>query len=483
MITKKQAAAEYYARRIARRDIANYARYTQPDYKWSFFSEDVCRHLGQFLVDVESGKRPIIVFQAPPQHGKSELVSRKLPAFILGRDASRRLGAASYSADLAGDMATDVRRNLASEGHARLFPVDAQARSKYDRDTLTKFTAPGGKGGYVGVGVGGGLTGKPVDIGIIDDPIKNQQEALSQTTKESHWNWYQSTFTTRLSENSGQIIMATQWAEDDLPSRIIKQFRGDPRLKILRYPALNEPGETGYNPDLPIGALVPLLHSREKLLETKALMSDYWWSAMYQQCAKPAGGNVFKGKAKYYWPRDLPEKFDKIIASWDCAFKDTDGSDFVVGQVWGKRGANAYLLEQVRGRMSFTATKNAVRDLANKWRPRGLREVLIEDKANGPAVIDSLKSEIPGIIPVEPDGSKLARAHAITWLWEAGNVYFPHPDFAKFVQDDLEPEIEWFPNGANDDQVDSMTQALRHLFPLRGILRVSEAAIAAAMLP
>lgn len=485
---QREAAREILARDNAAESIADYVKYTNPRFKWSFFSEDVCRHLDNFIGDVYEGKRPILVFAAPPQHGKSELVSRKLPAFLLGADSSMRIGGASYNKDLASEMATDVRRGLASLEHGNVFPLsESDKKRRYDRDTVTRFTAPGGTGGYVGVGIGGGLTGRPLDFAIIDDPIKNHEEALSQKIKDKHWNWYQSSFSSRFSENSGQIIMATQWAEDDLPSRIITQFTGDPRLKVIRYPALNEPGEVGFNPDLPLGPLVPSLHSRTKLLEMRGLMSDYWWSAMMQQSAKPVGGNVFKESdpqtgrrfIQYYYLDQLPNRFDKVIASWDCTFKDTDGSDFVVGQVWGRLGANAFLLDQVRARMSFTETKRAVKELADKWRYRGLRQILIEDKANGPAVIDSLRSLVPGIVPVEPDGSKLARAHAITWLWEACNVYLPHPTIAPWVQAYV-LEITRFPHAANDDQVDAKTQGLRHLFPLRGGLNITDEALAMA---
>ena len=342
-----------------------------------------------------------------------------------------------------------------------------------------EFTAPGGSGGYLGVGVGAGLTGRPLDIGIIDDPVKNEKEALSPTVKEGHWNWYQSVFTTRLSENSGQIIMATSWAEDDLPGRVMSHFKGDPRLTVLRFPAINMRGEVGYNPQLPEGPLVPELHSLAKLQETKGLLSDYWWAALYQQNPRPLGGNVFKEDGvRYYLPKDLPAKFDKVLASWDCTFKDTDGTDYVVGQVWGKAGANSYLLAQVRQRMSFTKTVREVVTLREAW-PR-IREILIEDKANGPAVIDTLKASVPGIIPIEPDGSKLARAHAVTSYWEAGNVWLPHPDIAPWVKD-LVAELTTFPASANDDQVDALTQALRRLYPLFNKLKITQEAINKAM--
>lgn len=459
-ITPAKAAAELLRRRRARKSLGAYIEFTNPRYKTSYFSDAVCLAIDKFVEDVEAGKRPILVLQAPPQHGKSEIVSRKLPAYLMGRFPSLRIGGASYSDELAGTMAQDVRRNLASQEHGLLFPAPKEKR-RYDVNRNGEFTTPGGDGGYLGVGVGSGLTGRPLDIGLIDDPVKNQQEALSPTTKEQHWNWYQSVFTTRLSENSGQIIMATSWAEDDLPARICKEFAGNPRLTILRFPAINLPGETGYNSDLPEGPLVPRLHSLEKLRETQELLSDYWWCALYQQSPRSIGGNVFKvAGIRYYWPKDLPEKFDRVILSWDMTFKDSKKADFVVGQVWGKKGANCYLLDQVRERMGFTATKAALVAQAAKW--PDARRKLVEDKANGPAVIDSLKSTVAGLIPVEPDGSKVARAHAITAEWEAGNIWLPHPDLSPWVKEFVD-EATAFPASANDDQVDAMTQAVRDL--------------------
>lgn len=476
--TKREAAAELLRRREARRTVAAYIGYTNHKYRASGFSAAVCAALDLFLLDVQAGRRPILILQAPPQHGKSEIVSRKLPAYILGRFPDWRVGGASYSDELANAMAQDVRRNLADDRHKKLFPQPEEKR-RYDVNRTGEFTAPGGSGGYLGVGVGAGLTGRPLDIGIIDDPVKNEKEALSPTVKEGHWNWYQSVFTTRLSENSGQIIMATSWAEDDLPGRVMSHFKGDPRLTVLRFPAINMRGEVGYNPQLPEGPLVPELHSLAKLQETKGLLSDYWWAALYQQNPRPLGGNVFKEDGvRYYLPKDLPAKFDKVLASWDCTFKDTDGTDYVVGQVWGKAGANSYLLAQVRQRMSFTKTVREVVTLREAW-PR-TREILIEDKANGPAVIDTLKASVPGIIPIEPDGSKLARAHAVTSYWEAGNVWLPHPDIAPWVKD-LVAELTTFPASANDDQVDALTQALRRLYPLFNKLKITQEAINKAM--
>jgi predicted phage terminase large subunit-like protein len=481
MISVSEAAVELLARRKARVNIHEYIRYTSPQYKTSTFSQTVCAALDKFVEDVQAGKRPILILQAPPQHGKSDMVSRNLPAYMLGRFPEWRIAATSYSSELANTMAQDVRRNIASPEHLNLFPAKGE-KGKFDINRMGEFTAPGGTGSYLAVGIGAGLTGRPVDIGIIDDPTKDQQEALSPVTKENHWSWYQATFTSRLSENSGQIVMATSWAEDDLPGRIIEQFRGDPRLTHLRFPAINSTDEVGYNPTFPEGALVPELHSLEKLRETKVLLSDYWWSAMYQQSPKALGGNVFKEFCIQYYepagPRALPKKFDKVIASWDCTFRDTDGSDFVVGQVWGKVGANSYLLDQIRARMSFSSTVTAVVTLKKKW--PAIREILVEAKANGDAVLDVLKGQVPGLIPIEPDGSKLARAHAVTSYWEALNVFIPHPEMYPWVRAFVS-ELTSFPAAAHDDQVDAMSQALRRLYPLFGKLKISQAAINKAL--
>lgn len=480
-------------RRAARLYLHDYIRYTSPHFKTSAFSETVCRALDKFIRDVIVGKRPILILKAPPQHGKSEMVSRKLPAFLMSAFSEMRIGTASYSSDLANDMAQWVRRNLASQKHKRLFP-NTKPKDRFDRSTMGLFNSPYGPGSYIGVGIGTGLTGRPVDIGIIDDPTKDQKEALSEVTKETHWNWYQSVFLTRLSEQSGQIIMATSWAEDDLPGRIEAMYSKPEhrhRLTVLRFPALNYPNETGFNPKLPLGALVPDLKSEAFLREAKGTSAEFWWSALYQQSPHPMGGSIFKITGiQFYLPKMLPKSFDLIIDSWDCTFKDTDGSDYVVGQKWGKKGAYCYLLHQIRGQMGFTETARQV-EVLRTWGGLISREVLIEDKANGPAVIDFLKMKVFGLIPIEPDGSKTARAHAVTSVWEALNVFLPHPDVAPWIgsADGQHLPGTWLAevtkfsgpgSVANDDQVDAFTQALRRLYPLFGRLAISGAAMARA---
>jgi len=493
MITRLELLKEIEFRRRARLNLHDYIRYTSPHFKTSGFSEAVCRAITKFINDVNEGKRPVLILKAPPQHGKSEMVSRKLPAFLMSAFPDLLIGTASYDADLANGMAQWVRRNLASVNHKRLFP-NIKPKDKFDRSTVSFFNSPYGEGSYFSVGITSGIAGKTINIGIIDDPTKGQKEALSEVTKESHWNWYQSEFMARLSEYSGEIVMATSWAEDDLPARIETMYSQPEhrhRLTVLRFPALNYPDETGYNPKLPKGPLVPDLKSEELLRERKATTSEFWFSAVYQQSPHPMGGSIFKTSGiQFYLPKMLPKSFDLIIDSWDCAFKDTDGSDYVVGQKWGKKGAYCYLLHQIRGQMGFTETARQV-EVLRTWGGFISREVLIEDKANGPAVIDFLKMKVFGLIPIEPDGSKTARAHAVTSVWEALNVWLPHPDVAPWIGSASGQHLPgtWLAevtrfsgpgSVANDDQVDSFTQALRRLYPLFGRLAISGSAMARA---
>ena len=150
-------------------------------------------------------------------------------------------------------------------------------------------------------------------------------------------------------------------------------------------------------------------------------------------------------------------KVDEMAQSWDCSFKDLETSDYVVGQVWGRLGCNFLLLDQVRARMDCPATVKAVREMTKKWPHCAAK--LIEDKANGSAVIQMLTNQIGGILPVNPQGGKIARASAISPLIEAGNVFLPHPHLFPWVNDFIEECVQ-FPTGAHDDQVDAMTQMI-----------------------
>jgi predicted phage terminase large subunit-like protein len=198
----------------------------------------------------------------------------------------------------------------------------------------------------------------------------------------------------------------------------------------------------------------------------------YDWNSLYQQHPSVAGGLIF---SREWWgspdsetrdqfykkhPLEMGDDMEQLIQSWDCTFKDLASSDYVVGQVWGKRGSERFLLDQVRGKMGVIATMQSIRTLSGKW-PKATAK-LIEDKANGTAVVEMLRKEIPGMIPVEPHGGKAVRAQAAVPYIEAGNVFLPVPEHAPWIHEFIE-ELAEFPSGKHDDQVDSFSQAMSYM--------------------
>ena len=415
--------------------------------------------LNRKLVDVAAGRIKRLMVFMPPRHGKSELVSRYFPAWYLGVFPDKRIILASYEADFAASWGRKAR-DLLEEYGPSLFGVTVSRASS----AASRWDIEGKDGGMVTAGVRGPITGKGANVAIIDDPVKNDQEAMSQTYRDATWDWYRATFSTRIQEDGAIILVMTRWHEDDLAGRLLNaQEEGGDKWEIVNLPAIAEEGDSlGRSPG---EALCPGLFTKETLESTKTRLGSYWWNALYQQRPSPAEGGIFKRNWWQYY-RKAPDKFDEILQSWDMSFKDTKTADYVVGQVWGRKGADKYLLDQVRDRMDFPATVQAVRSLSAKW-PQ-VRVKLVEDKANGPAVIATLKREINGLIPVEPQGGKVVRAWAVSPEVEAGNVYIPDPSIARWVHDFVE-ECSAFPNGAHDDQVDSMTQALMRLSKQTGI--------------
>jgi len=415
--------------------------------------------LNRKLVDVAAGRIKRLMVSMPPRHGKSELVSRYFPAWFLGTFPDKRIMLVSYEADFAATWGRKARDLLEEHGPS-LFGVRVSGNSS----AANRWDIAGHEGGMVTAGVNGPITGKGADIGIIDDPVKNDQEAMSVTYQERAYEWYKSTFRTRIQRDGAIILIMTRWHENDLAGKLLAaQEEEGEKWEVVGLPATAEDND-------PLGRefgqpLCPDLFSKDALESIKKAVGSYWWASLYQQRPSPAEGGIFK---RNWWQhyRRLPDKFDEIIQSWDMTFKDTKTADYVVGQVWGRKGANKYLLDQVRDRMDFPATIQAVRTLSAKW-PQA-KAKLIEDKANGPAVIATLKKEISGLIPVEPQGSKESRAWAVSPEVEAGNVYLPDPSIAPWVHDFVE-ECAAFPNGANDDQVDAMSQALMRLNKQPGI--------------
>ena len=456
---------------ICRQCFGAFVLATKPDYDMGWMHERICAELDDFLQAVIEKRSPRLMLTMPPRHGKSTLASRCFPAYALGRYPDMSFIATSYNAALASRMNRDVQRIIDSPEYAEVFPstrlagMDAGTSGAWQRNTEF-FEVVDHKGVYRSAGVSGSCTGHGADIICCDDPVKDRAEADSPTISQGIWEWYTSTLYTRLAPGGGIIIIQTRWSDTDLSGRLLEaQAKGDgDEWRVINFPAIAETDEEHRKKG---EALHPERYPLEALERIKAAIGTRDWEALYQQHPVPDGGAIFKDEwlQHVYLPKDLPPKFDAVVQSWDMTFKGGEASDWVVGQLWGRHGADYYLLDQMRGRWSFTESCAKVEELTERARtrfPHIAPRVLIEDKANGPAIIDALKHKVSGIIPVQPDGSKEARAHACTALWEAGNVLLPDRSIAPWI-DEFRLELTRFPSGAHDDQVDSATMATRYL--------------------
>lgn len=408
----------------------------------------IARHhrlIAHALADVATGDLKRLMVFAPPRHGKSQLVSGFFPTWFLGHQPNRQVIFATYSDTYAADWGRKVRGYVSEPSYGRAFGATVLPYSKAaDRFELSNGSL------YVSRGVGGSITGKGADLLVVDDPIKTAEQALSPTYRQRAIDWYDSVASTRLMPGGRIVLIMTRWTHDDLAGHI-EATEGD-RWRIIRLPAECD------SEDDPLKRAIgePLW---PEWFDSKSFddhRTKSWWSALYQQRPVPRTGGMIKASWWQYYD-ERPSSFDEIIGSWDCAFKGESSSDYVVGQVWGRSGDKYFLVDSMRARADFPATVRMF--LAQRERHR-LDMLLVEDKANGSAVIDTLKREVRNVSPVEPFGSKESRVAAVSYLIEGGQVYLPRK--AVFTADFVE-EATAFPRGRNDDQVDACTQALYRL--------------------
>lgn len=410
--------------------------------------------MNEAIVEAVFGARRRLMIFTPPRHGKSTLVSRKTPGWFLGTFPQLNVGLMSYEARFARSWGLAVRKDIIANGD-ELFGI----RVSGDNSAADDFSLAGFGGGMRTAGIDGGMTGRGFNLFIVDDPIKGAKQAHSKAFLDMSYATFQSVVESRLEPNAAIVIVMTRWNDNDLAGRLLKE-QGD-EWTVLRLPAIAEK-------DDPLGrdvgaALWPERFDVKDLEKKKKRVGSYYFAAQYQQRPAPEEGNRIHRDWFKYWDRRAVPRVQRMFTSWDMAFTDSEGSSYVVGQCWGARGADAFLLDQVRARMDFPETCAALVGFAKKWKQA--RPHLIENKANGPAVIAFLKKKVPGLLPreVSGKGSKIARASAVSPYIEAGNVYLPDPDIFDWVGDYVE-ELATFPNAANDDQVDATSQALEYLF-------------------
>lgn len=459
--------------------------------------ETVCEHLEA----VSGGEIKRLIVNVPPRTMKSLSVSVFWPAWEWLKNPALRWVFASYAENLAQRDSLKMRRLIRSAGgrsdgtlfqrvgYRGVLGLVASRVWELTKDQDAKRMYENTETGMrLATGVGGIATGEGGDRIVVDDPLSAKQ-ARSDAERNAANDWWDGTMSTRFNNaDAAAVIVMQRLHEQDLTGHLLE--RGG--WHHLCLPAEYEPSHPFVYPAqvaLPSGRVLvgdprevegELLDAerlpRSRLDELARDLGSYAYAGQMQQRPAPAAGGMFK---RYWWQRSDgldrldPGAWDQQIASWDMRFSDHDKAttSYVVGQVWGVRAypfsAERWLLGQIRARIGFTDTVKAVEAL-RAWAPL-VGATLVERKANGAAVLDTLRSTVPGLIPIEPDGSKEARAAAVSPFVEAGNVVLPAgevipapPGYEPTSVDDFIEETATFPRG-HDDQVDAMSQALNWL--------------------
>lgn len=452
----------------ARAHLLPFTLYTMKDIEGFCFYDVNWHHkvMAKYLDRFVSKQIKRLLITAPPRHGKSELVSRRLPAFILGRYADDKIISTSYSDTLATMMNRDVQRIMSTKEYKTLFPetylasAKVQGKSTYAR-TTDFFEVVGRRGSYRSCGIGGGISGMGANYIVIDDPIKNSEEAYSKTIKEKMWDWYLTTLTTRLEKDACLLITLTRWFEDDLAGRVLK-FAEDSNENwvVLNFPAIKEPSIQCLkeDPRKDGEALWPNKYSAKDLSIIKQRQAK-WWSALYQGDPKMAGGNIIQ-KDWFRSYKHVPTGTDvvDITQFWDTAQKadEVKNAPWVCG-TWVRTETGYYLINVYRAWHDYPSGLLAVKALYDQFKPH---RVIIEDKSTGSTLLQTLPqtTTIP-VVPFLPQGDKDLRLHTESDAVEQGLVYLPEED--EWLELFLD-EIGSLPQYPTKDQGDMLSMSLKY---------------------
>ena len=429
--------------------------------------------LDRALQDVSEGKIRRLIVTMPPRHGKSERVSKKFPAWHVGRNPDDEIILASYSIDLARDHSRIARNTLESRQDVFGITLDP------DRKSAESWGVAGHRGGVVAAGVGGPITGRGAKIAIVDDPVKNAEEANSEVMREKIWEWYQSTLYTRLTPDGRIIIVMTRWHEDDLVGRLLKKEREEiaegthmgERWTVINFPAIAEENDVlGRKPGEPLWPEFGF--DLQRLEKIRQDVGSYVFNALYQQRPSAADGTIFKrehfryfreeiiGNQPYFVLKkgDVERRYRKdslwCFQTVDTANSEKTINDYFVVSTWYVTPEHDLLLYDVyRTHIEGPDQKPLMKQQFFRYRP--LFQA-IEDKTFGTNLIQELRREGMPVRPVKVDKDKVTRSLVIAARYEVGMVY--HREGAPWLTD-YEDELIAFPRGKHDDQVDTASQA------------------------
>ena len=445
-----RASEELLRRKLATERLLPFCQYTLSNYQ----VPPHIQALSNALEAIDRGELKRLMVIMPPRHGKSEIVSLRFPCWYLARHPEDYVVQAGYAESIALTHSRKARDIFISGEMQRLFPnirhrpeTPGQELVIPERQAAHEWGTKQG-GSYYAVGIGGGLTGRGFNLGIIDDPVKDDEEASSLTIREKVWEWYKTVFRTRAQPDASIILVMTRWHQEDLAGRLLKQAHDDPNAdqwKVLHFPALHE-GQ----------ALWPERYPLKVLESIRSSIGSRAFESLYQGNPTIAEGQIIK---REWWRYFLERpRFARTLHSWDTAFKAKELNDYSVCTIWGEAQNGYYLLDVWRAKVEFPELERAAVALYERDRPD---LVIVEDKASGQSLVQALQrnTRIP-VLPVKVDRDKVARANSVTPLIESGRVLLP--ESAPWLFDYIE-ELSAFPNAAHDDQVDSTTQALAYL--------------------
>jgi predicted phage terminase large subunit-like protein len=453
--------------------------------KLNWHIEAVCDHLQA----VSAGQIKNLVINIPPRHLKSSITSVFWPAWAWIKHPEIRWLFLSYGKDLVLRDSQQTRQLMQSDWYQERWGDKFGFTS--DQNVKSFFLNDKG-GGRLTASFEADPTGEGGDVIVVDDPLRIEDASNAAQIDKVNSTW-DGVLATRLNDptSGARVIIMQRLHENDLTGHVLKEggwvhlylpTKYEHKRKCVTFLTKDVDGngrplETAqpffWDPRTHDGEL---LHpNRFPPVEVMKLEKKGVWhfSAQQQQNPTPAGGTIFKDKWwQFYdqYPRDV-DLFNDSCQSWDCSFKDKKDSSYVVCTIWARYGSSIYLIYRLRKRMSFPETLKAFHSVTTMFPWVGAK--YIEDKANGVAVIQTVQDTVPGIIPVDPAGGKEVRAHAVSYLIEAGNVFLPNPATHPWVENEFIPEFTSFPKADHDDQVDSTTQALYHHFHLRPAAQIS----------
>ncbi|MGA9651893.1 terminase large subunit [Pedobacter sp.] len=390
---------EMTKRELARRSFFDFVPYVFPQYQMQWFHKVICEKLEK----VRTREIKKLMIFMPPQHGKSQLATRLFPAYALGKNPNEKIAIASYSARLSMSFSRSSQRSMSDKLYKNIFPDIRLPDRGEGAKTAEFFEIIGGTGSLMSVGVEGSLTGSPVDIGIIDDPVKDRQDAQSITIRESTWAWYVDVFSTRLHNNSVQLIIQTRWHEDDLSGRILEQdgiySESNPNgWQVVKFTGLRTKDQNDYDPREEGEALWPERHSRERLENVKA-KNLLTFDSLYQQDPKPSKESlVFPD-----WEEidEMPE-CDVDFFGLDFGFTNDPTALIHVGKI----GNNLYLDEWIYEngltntdiRLRSKAMNIGRREIyAESAEPKSIEELKNPKDENGRVIRDAGLNAIPAV--------------------------------------------------------------------------------------